>query len=276
MISMTQSRAARPRKTFLGQHMLLFHAAAIGAHARFGAHGFRQKDLRFLIELFSNWLEAALEGPSLDVDNTQIARYLTSLVTEGLAKQISGQKPPRYQLTRTGLMDCLSKLVDRPHWWPIEEFFFVYYFLESYRNRIEALIASAGTLYTGPMKLEIHQWLDLRNVVERQTQFLDMEIAKLDLRIGDCRTTSALVKQGKAKRVTTADILRQIQEQVPYQLNNQKPMAELFTETPDEDWIWEMEVGSEKRAARIFLPLKELLVHIRGQVIGLKGGPGRN
>lgn len=53
-------------------------------------------------------------------------------------------------------------------------------------------------------------------------------------------------------------------------------MAELFTETPDEDWIWEMEVGSEKRAARIFLPLKELLMHIRSQVIGLKGGSSRN
>lgn len=258
------------KKTYLGRHRTLFDAAAIGAHARFSKQGFRQKDLRFLIELFSNWLETTLDGPSLAVENTQIARYLTSLVTEGLAKQTGGHKQSRYRLTRVGLMEHLSHLVHRPHWWPIEEFFFVYYFLESYRDRIESLIANEGTLYTGPMKLEIHQWLDLRSVVERQEHLLDREIAKLDLRIVDCRTTSDIVKRRKAEGKSQAEILKEVQQKVPYQLNNQKPMKDLFKETPDENWIWEMEVGSEKRAVRVFRPLQELLVYLRGQVSLLK------
>ncbi|HET7058652.1 MAG TPA: hypothetical protein VFI05_07960 [Nitrospiraceae bacterium] len=260
------------KKTYLGRHRTLFDAAAIGGHARFAAEGFRQKDLRFLIELFSNWLEATLEGPSLAVENTQIARYLTSLVTEGLAKQTGGHKQPRYRLTRVGLMEHLTHLVQRPHWWPIEEFFFVYYFLECYRDRIESLIAKERTLFPGPMKLEIHQLLHLSSFVERQEQLLDREIAKLDFRIADCRKTSELAKQLKTKGVAPDALLRVIQEKVPYQLNNQKPMADLFRETPGENWMWEMEVGSEKRASRIFLPLKELLVHIRGQVTLLRVG----
>src|SRR5262245_51590688 len=141
----------RPKRTYLERYRVLFHAAAIAAHARFNKEGFRQKDFRFLIELFSNWLEATLEGSSLEVENTQIARYLTGLVEEGWAKQTGGTRP-RYRLTRDGLVEQLSRLVDRQYWWPIEDFFFVYYFLDSYRHRIEGLINGAGPLYTGPMK----------------------------------------------------------------------------------------------------------------------------
>ncbi len=252
------------------RHQVLFEAAAIGAHARFAKSGFRQKDLRFLIELFSNWLEASLEGPTLAIENTQIARYLEGLVQEGFAKKTGGTTQPFYHLTRTGLMECLAHLAHRSHWWPIEEFYFVYYFLESYRERIESLIANAGTLYTGPMKLEIHQWLDLRGFVERQEQLLDREIAKLDLRIADSRKTTDLVKRRTAEGQASEDILKEIHEKVPYQLNNQKPMKELFRETPDENWLWEMEVGSEKRMTRIFMPLKDQLVHMRTQVAKLK------
>lgn len=256
----------RIKKTHLGRHRVLFDAAAIGAHARFSTQGFRQKDLRFLIELFSNWLECAMEGPSLAVENTQIARYLSGLVQEGLAKQLGGQAQPRYRLTRVGLVENLTGLVNRRQWWPIEEFFFVYYFLESYRGRIESLIEKEGSLFPGTLRLEIAHLFDLRSFVERQEQLLDREIAKLDLRIGDSRKTSEMAAQLKKKGLTPDTILKQIQEQVPYQLNNQKPMADLFKETPDENWIWEMEVGSQKRAIRIFSPMKDTLVHIRTQV----------
>ena len=259
------------KKTHLGRHRVLFDAAAIAAHARFPVQGFRQKDLRFLIELFSNWLECAMEGPSLVVENTQIARYLGGLAQEGLAKQLGGQAQPRYRLTRVGLVENLTSLVHRRQWWPIEEFFFVYYFLESYRGRIELLIEKEGSLFPGTLKLEIAHLFDLRSFVERQAQLLDREIAKLDLRIADCRKTSDLATQLKKKGVAPDAILWEIQEKVPYQLNNQKPMADLFRETPNENWIWEMEVGSLKRAARIFSPMKETLAHMRAQVGALKG-----
>lgn len=261
----------KAKKTHLGRHRVLFDAAAIGAHARFSPQGFRQKDLRFLIELFSNWLECAMEGPSLVVENTQIARYLSGLVQEGLAKQLGGQAQPRYRLTRVGLVENLTCLVNRRQWWPIEEFFFVYYFLESYRGRIESLIEKEGSLFPGTLKLEIAHLFDLRSFVARQEQLLDREIAKLDLRIGDSRKTSELAAQLKKKGFAPDAILKEIQAKVPYQLNNQKPMADLFKETPDENWIWEMEVGSQKRATRIFSPMKETLVHVRGQVAALKG-----
>jgi hypothetical protein len=255
----------RPKKTHLDRHRALFHAAAIAAHARFTKDGFRQKDLRFLIELFSNWLETSLEGSSLDVENTQIARYLSGLVEGGWAKQ-SGSTIPRYRLTRDGLVEQLSRLVDRPHWWPIEEYWFVVYFLDSYRERLNTLIVQAGPLYSGPMKLAVQQLLDVQRFSRRQEELLSMEIAKLDLRISDTRKTMALVRDGQTKGKSVEAILNEIQQKVPYQLNNQKPMHELFKETPDENWLWEMEIGSHNRAARMWMPLRDMLVHLRTQV----------
>ena len=257
------------KRSHLERHRALFHAAVIAAHARFAKEGFRQKDFKFLIDLFSNWLETGLERASLEVANMQIARYLTGLVQEGWAKQTSG-RVPRYWLSRDGLVEQLSRLVDRRHWWPIEDFFFVYYFLDSYRERIETLIDAAGPLYPGPMKLAIRQLLDVRRFADREAELLDMEIAKLELRVADCRKTMALVKEGKDRGKTKDEILKDIQEKVPYQLNNQKPMKELFRETPDENWLWEMDVGSQQRAALIWTPLREVLRYVRGQIPELK------
>ena len=80
----------------------------------------------------------------------------------------------------------------------------------------------------------------------------------------------SLVKDGKARARSVEDILRDIQEKVPYELNNQKPMRDLFKETPDENWLWEMEMGSQQRITKIWGPLKDLLVHLRGQLLNLK------
>jgi hypothetical protein len=262
-----------PKRSHLERHRAFFHAAAIAAHARFAKEGFRQKDFKFLIELFSNWLEAGFEGAGLEVANMQIARYLDGLVEEGWAKQISGTAP-RYRLTRDGLVEQLSRLVDRRHWWPIEDFFFIHYFLDSYRQRIEALIDAAGPLYSGPMKLAIRQLLDVRRFAEREAELLEMEIAKLELRIADSRKTMALVKEGRDRARTKDEILKEIQEKLPYELNNQKPMKELFRETPDENWLWEMEVGSLQRATLIWGPLRDALRHLRGQIAELKTRKG--
>ena len=261
----------RPKKTYLDRHRILFHAATIAAHARFLKDGFRQKDLRFLIELFSNWLEISLDGSSLEIENTQIARYLGGLIGGGWAKQ-TGSTIPRYRLTRDGLVEQLSRLVNRPHWWPIEDYWFIVYFLDSYRERINALIVQAGPLYTGPMKLAIQQLLDVRRFSQRQDELLTMEIAKLELRISDTRKTMALVRDGKAKGKSTEAILEEIQQKVPYQLNNQKPMRELFKETPDENWLWEMEIGSHNRTTRIWMPSREMLIHLRTYVQAVAHG----
>jgi len=47
-------------------------------------------------------------------------------------------------------VEQLSRLVDRTHSWPIEEYWFVLYFLDSYRERLNTLIAQAGPPIPAP------------------------------------------------------------------------------------------------------------------------------
>ena len=65
------------RKSSLALHyQAYFHAATLGAESNFRHRGFRQKDFRFLLELFANWMECSLPGGGLGLHNAQVARYL--------------------------------------------------------------------------------------------------------------------------------------------------------------------------------------------------------
>ena len=107
----------------------LVAAAVIAAHANSRAQGFRQREVRFLIELFSNWVSASLEGEVLELKNTQILRYLEGLSSEAFARRSVRQRFPVYRLTRLGLIELLSRLVNPPAAIPPAQFFFVFYFL---------------------------------------------------------------------------------------------------------------------------------------------------
>ena len=126
------------------------------------------------------------------------------------------------------------------------------------------------------MKLAIQQWLDVRRLSRRQEELLGMEIAKLDLRMSDTRKTMALVRDGQAEGKSVDAVVDEIQHKVPYQLNNQKPMHELVKETPDDNWLWELEAGSNKRAASMWVPLRVMLVHLRTQVHAAAHESGTN
>lgn len=260
----------RKKDSLLARSRILFDAAAIAVHARFGSGGFRQKDLRFLLDLFSNWIESAQDGPFLAVQNTQIARYLDDLVTEGFAKRSTSQSHPRYWVTRVGLLECLSKIVSRRRWWPIEEFFFVLCFIKSYHQRIEALIQQEGTLFPPTLKLEIHHLLDPRQFIESQITLLDREIEKLNIRITHGQDTSRLSGTFIQKGANVEEVIQEVQAQFPYQLSNQKPLADLYRETPQENWLWEMESGSRMRVEVIFLPLREMLLRCRELVCSMR------
>lgn len=276
------------RNSVLDRHHVLFDAAAIAAHACFAAKGFRQKDLRFLFELFSNWLESATGGPVLSIQNTQIGRYLSSLVRDGSAKRMVSGKRPLYRLTRVGLMECLTRIVHRRHWWPMEEFLFVFHFVASYHARIEEIIKREGVLFPQVLKAEIRQLLDLKELVDRQEQLLDREIQRLGLRISDARKSSELAQSLIQRGSPVEQVVEGVQRRFPYQLNNQKPLLELFRETPEEDWLWQMETGAMKRVEHIFGPLREMLMRYRSLVVEMKrteipgkprgsgGGPARS
>ena len=85
------------RNSLADQYRPLFAAGVLAAHFTRLRRGFRPKDFRFLVELFSNWMEATIGDTSLPLQNVQVGRYLERLRAKGLMKKTRGEGVARYE-----------------------------------------------------------------------------------------------------------------------------------------------------------------------------------
>lgn len=248
------------RKSSLALHyQAYFHAATLGAESNWRHKGFRQKDFRFLLELFANWMECSLPNGTLGLHNAQVARYLEELVHQGLARKSTRGTQPRYSLTRSGVIGVLQSLVDRAAFLPLEQWFFVHYFVRQYGDRIDELAKDQGAQFPRALQLEIEALRDPAEVANRQLRHVDKEIKKLEARITEARQAALLARKlfGDGKKFE--DVMAEVQKKHPYDLNNQKPMEELFAELPEAMRRAEIERGNHERADFLWEPLKDFL-----------------
>lgn len=246
--------------TILKSNELFVASATIAAHASHASDGFRQRDVRFLIELFSNWVERTFEGLVLTISNTQVQRYLDELVTEGYARRFTRKGRPRYRLTRTGLIELLERIIPETLYHPAEHFFFLFYFISNYRPRIEKLVADEGKQFPLALKLEVEALLDAGALVKQQLYHAEQELEKLDERIGDSLKGSKLATKLYAQELSLTEVAHEIEKRYPYELNSQKPLTELISEIPEELGRWELEAGGIKRVEHLWNPARTMLV----------------
>jgi len=234
-------------------------AACLGAQTMFAAEGFRQKDLKFLIEMFSNWVDITLKDRVLTVHNTQIMRYLNSLVAEGYAQKITRKGQSRFRLTRVGLISLLTQLIQRPPQFPLEHFFFAFHMVETYRAQIENLVKSEGQQFPSALKIELDALFNLEKILNEQVAYVRTELRKLKQRIEDSENVEKLVKKMRAEKRSISEIATAIEQQYPYDLNSQKPLAQFYNEIPKQvaDWILDRAIGS--RREQIWIPLVSIL-----------------
>ncbi|MCB0345989.1 MAG: hypothetical protein KDD66_12790 [Bdellovibrionales bacterium] len=249
------------RKDALFQRHELFVASGIiAAHSTFESDGFRQRDLRFFIELFSNWVEITLDGLTLELNNTQVARYLSNLCDEGYARRVTRKGHPRYHLTRTGVLEMLRRISERQYLPSPEHMFFLNYFVRNYGPRIQALVEKQGSKFPLELRLEVEELLNIDAILAREEDRANRELQKLDARIRDGSKTSAM-----AKKLITGDqdidsAVVEIEKHFPYELNSQKPLTELIAALPDWQKEWELKSGAMLRAQQIWLPTRSMLL----------------
>ena len=234
-------------------------AASVGAHANCDASGFRQRDVRFLIDLFANWFEATIPGKLLPIQNTQVQRYLEDLVKDGFARRSVRKKQPQYRLTRVGLVELIGRIVNQVYYQRPEHFFFAYYFIENYRDRIFQLIKEEGTQFPHTLEVEVRELLDPKPLIQRQLQETEREINNINVRISDALKTGKLALELFAAGSDTKDVVSEVERRHPYELNSQKPLSELFSSMAPAVVRWELETGSIKRAEHLWVPVRALL-----------------
>lgn len=254
------------RKDTLFKRFEVFVAAAtIAAHANYPREGFRQREVRFLIELFSNWASSGAGGLAassdvLELSNTQVSRYLENLVTEGNARRSARGRWPYYRLTRVGLIELVARLVDQPLVTVPAHFFFVYYFISNYGPRITELVKVEGKQFPVALALELQGLLDIKSLVQRQIKLADRELQQLEIKSGDSVKGAKLAARLYAQGLDHLSVAAELEKQYPYQLNSQKPLSKLIADIPADIGRWEIEIGGMRRAEQIFMPTRAVLL----------------
>jgi hypothetical protein len=238
---------------------IFFATAAISAQANAYKGGFRQRDVRFYIELFTNYVAYSNVRSDLPLQNVHILRFLNGMAGDGYARVISRGGPPRYQLSRGGVIELLRKLSYKEYYDEPSYFCFVLSFLDSYSGRIFSMLKQESVDFPYALELEVLDLLNVDNLCRRQLDFLQREKKGLEKRIQDQIGTRELTSQLMAEGKSLIDILKLVERKYPYLLHTKKPMSEFYGIGTERQAEWELLVGGVRRNEQQYVPALERL-----------------
>ena len=238
----------------------LVACALLAAHVQWEDRGFRQKDVRFLIELLTSWRWSADERrhrPALH--NTQILRTLRHHFELGWIKSTTGKKQARYYLTRAGFMGFLSHLYDTALEADFATYSFLSYILQSYRDRLIKLIQKEGTSLPLPQRLEVERLLDGPTHQAQRQKLMRERLQYWQRRIKENETIVELVRERISEGQPIEKIVLEIERRYPYEMNFAKPLTAFISEVPKDLQAWELTEGQLRRARIIWATAARLL-----------------
>jgi hypothetical protein len=240
------------RKGSLSYIYRVYLASAICAAHINSTESFRQKDVRFYLELFMNWMEGPLGF--VEVQNTQIQRFLNNLVTEGILISTKG-KIPSYQMKNRGFLSLIEMITSIEKGDSMELFLFQFHIVDIYD---ELLFRSASRNLLGLPKsvnIELRYLLSKSALIEKQKLRIQEELDKLNSRIEDSLKMEKLAVQLFKEKKSVDFVVKQIESAYPYQLHHQRKMSDLYkTITPELQMI-ELTKNTGKRATKLWQPL---------------------
>lgn len=243
------------RASSFKRHELIGAAALIAAHATYALNGFRQRDVKFLMELFGNWIQYSIGEEELRISNMQIARNVEEVLHAGLGRKISSRDGPRYQLTRAGVVDLLGRFWSERLYKRPSLMFFAHYFLSSYRPVIMRLVEQDGNNFPAALRIELEYLLDIERFRSTQLAQAKREFAKLEIRIKDSIAMAKLTQKLGDTKTSYLDIVKAVERDYPYELNSQKPLSEFFFIIPEDQGRWELGEGGVERANKLWHPM---------------------
>lgn len=244
------------------RYSLFYQTAAISAHANAGGKGFRQRDFVFMLDLMLNWA-APSNSLELRLHNAQAQRFLEQLVESGFAKKGQQGRLPQYRLTRLGLLELVSLMMKKGGQLEPSEFYFLFYFVSSYRSRIEELIGKEGSQFPAALRLEILALLDAEGLLRQELARCEREIEKVDIRIRETHAGARLYEEQRRSGKSIVDAAKVLEKRYPYQLNSQKPLSKLIGEIPPDISEEELTTGAKRRVEFLFQPARQNLLRHR-------------
>jgi hypothetical protein len=243
------------------QQPIFFLMGALAAQTTGALQGFRQKDLKFYAELFSNWVELGGVGATHAIHNTQVMRFLRELVSDHHARVTQKRKQPSYHLTRAGVFTITSHLVSRSYLEERSHCILMWYFLKSYAHQIRENMQRAGSEFSRAHQIEMEQLLDRERFLHRQIQLVRHEIQRLQGRIASALDIDQAVRKLLSLGTSLPVCIEHVASHYPYELNPQRPFSATLRELPPVVCEWEITEGSRLRAQHLFDSVVEDLVN---------------
>lgn len=240
----------------------------LAAHSNSLPEGFRQREVRFYMDLFSNWVFVKVNSEPFPLHNTQIMRSLSTMGRLGLVKKMGRSRPPRYKLTRAGVINMLNELISLPLADSYSDFFFVYQFIVGYKSRVIASLKQDTRGYAKTHIMEIESLLNERTFLTKQLELVEYEIELLKERILDSEHAVTLFKELKSKGYDLLKVARAVELKYPFELNSKKRILQVLKNLPESSRESEMTMAIQNRSNLFFKPR---LKHLEGFEEILKG-----
>lgn len=225
----------------------IYLAASLCAlHINSGSQGFRQRDVKFYFSLFTNWMESYL-GSRVFLQNTQIQRYLDNQVKRGILQK-SKSKTPSYSYKNTALLNLIEEITTINPEDHLELFFFQLHLLDLYKDVLFEAAVKEKLNLTPNLTLELKYLLDRKVFISKQRSRIQKEIERLNARKNESILMSKLADKLFSSGKPFDKVVKAIEAEYPYELNNYVKMTELFPKLHPSIRKAELTTNVKKRA----------------------------
>lgn len=240
------------------QYIKLFYAAIIATWLNREEKGFRQKDVRFYLDLIIDWMESVPFTKSITIQNTQMMRFLDQLVLkQWLTKK--DQNHPLYFFNNKHFMELIREALTSSDNDPFELFFLQYHLASVYRSSLSEMLFIRGVELSRGQKIDLEHLLNEKILVRNQRERIELEIKKIAARKNEINKMVDFAKTELTKSDDAIDVARKLESKYPYQLQYQKSMSKAFSELHPKLQKLELTLHSEKRMETLWTPIENYL-----------------
>lgn len=225
----------------------LMEVSTLAAYGVSRSGQFRQRDIRYFIDLFSNWIDPTGQNDLLvSIQNTQIARFVEALIADGKAQQVVSSKQKRYVLVIDGLPALVRQVQGRNYIYSPSVTFFLYLFFTDYFAPYVQ-----GRLQSGPKRY--HTILKRLYDVASPGLFIETQLFHIDARLREFervfliqRDTDALLAESEGT-VPAGELLEDTESAGAFFLHSEKPLKKLLSRGGYDRIEWEATEGRHHR-----------------------------
>lgn len=236
----------------------IFYAALIATWLNREEKGFRQRDVKFYHDLIIDWMETSPSAKNYTIQNTQMMRFLESLVKKQWLLKKKGTTP-YYTFNNKYFMDLIKESLSISEDDPYDLFFLQFHLASVYKETLSELLFIRGIELSRGQKMDLEHLFNSKLLLRSQKERIEIEINKLDLRKKEVEKMIEFAKQDLASGSDAMDVVGKIEKKYPYQMQYQKSMSKTFADLHPKLRILELTSNSEKRLKTLWDPTENYL-----------------